>query len=192
MGTSITPVLRRSWWPGGNGCTLSFQYKVLSVLPGSGMGIAVSTPSTQKVSTQQVTAPTPTPIPAPGQGTGVSLPGMWFQLEGKLSSPSTQDPTPWTQGPESLAWVGAIQLQEAQRERILQPFKEKRLGPRARVLWVKRVSGHLPGCLHPAKLLPLSDRGHSSPPSLAMKRTSPPQSISSPPAPGVRCHGAQR
>lgn len=48
MGTSITPVLRRSWWPGGNGCTLSFQYKVLSVLPGSGMGIAVSTPSTQK------------------------------------------------------------------------------------------------------------------------------------------------
>lgn len=33
------------WQPA---CTLSFQYKVLSVLPGSGMGIAVSTPSTQK------------------------------------------------------------------------------------------------------------------------------------------------
>lgn len=31
-------------------CAWSFQYKVLSVLPGSGMGIAVSTPSTQKVS----------------------------------------------------------------------------------------------------------------------------------------------
>lgn len=35
----------------------AFQYKVLSVLPGSGMGIAVSTPSTQKVSTWQMTSP---------------------------------------------------------------------------------------------------------------------------------------
>lgn len=34
-------------------------------------------------------------VPTPGQGTRVSLPGMWFQLEGKLSSPSTQEPTPW-------------------------------------------------------------------------------------------------
>lgn len=32
---------------------LPLQYKVLSVLPGSGMGIAVSTPSTQKVSAGQ-------------------------------------------------------------------------------------------------------------------------------------------
>lgn len=56
---------------------------------------------------------------------------MWFQLEGKFPSPSTQEPTPWTQGPESLAWVGAIQLQdrhvyEAQRERILHAFKKKK------------------------------------------------------------------
>lgn len=29
--------------------TLAFQYKVLSVLPGSGMGISIATPSTQKV-----------------------------------------------------------------------------------------------------------------------------------------------
>lgn len=35
----------------------AFQYKVLSVLPGSGMGIAVSTPSTQKVSAWQMTSP---------------------------------------------------------------------------------------------------------------------------------------
>ncbi|XP_008587941.1 PREDICTED: GRAM domain-containing protein 4-like [Galeopterus variegatus] len=32
----------------GDSCAVVFQYKVLSVLPGSGMGIAVSTPSTQK------------------------------------------------------------------------------------------------------------------------------------------------
>lgn len=51
---------RRSWGAGraaltpgeaqGDAPTVCFQYKVLSVLPGSGMGIAVSTPSTQKVS----------------------------------------------------------------------------------------------------------------------------------------------
>lgn len=40
---------------------LVFQYKVLSVLPGSGMGIAVSTPSTQKVSAWQMTPPLPRP-----------------------------------------------------------------------------------------------------------------------------------
>ena len=34
----------------GDRHAVGFQYKVLSVLPGSGMGIAVSTPSTQKVS----------------------------------------------------------------------------------------------------------------------------------------------
>lgn len=51
-GTSFTPPLGEA---GGKGCTLSSQYKVLSVLPGSGMGIAVSTPSTQKVSTWQMT-----------------------------------------------------------------------------------------------------------------------------------------
>lgn len=50
---------RRSWGAGkvaltpgepqGDAPAVCFQYKVLSVLPGSGMGIAVSTPSTQKV-----------------------------------------------------------------------------------------------------------------------------------------------
>lgn len=35
--------------PQGDAPAACFQYKVLSVLPGSGMGIAVSTPSTQKV-----------------------------------------------------------------------------------------------------------------------------------------------
>lgn len=74
------------------------------------------------------------------------------------------------QGPDSLAWVGAIQ--EARREQIQQAFKKKRLGPRARVFWVRRVSGHLPGRLHPARLLPLSDRGHSIP-SLATKHSFP-------------------
>lgn len=44
--------------PTGPGdCAPVFQYKVLSVLPGSGMGIAVSTPSTQKVSVRQAGGP---------------------------------------------------------------------------------------------------------------------------------------
>lgn len=38
----------------GDSVLSSPQYKVLSVLPGSGMGIAVSTPSTQKVSARRV------------------------------------------------------------------------------------------------------------------------------------------
>uniref|UniRef100_A0A8D1MIN2 GRAM domain containing 4 n=1 Tax=Sus scrofa TaxID=9823 RepID=A0A8D1MIN2_PIG len=58
------------------------KYKVLSVLPGSGMGIAVSTPSTQKVSAPRggpEHGPPPSPRPvlgqqAPGHG-GVALPG---------------------------------------------------------------------------------------------------------------------
>ncbi|XP_015426218.1 PREDICTED: GRAM domain-containing protein 4 [Myotis davidii] len=48
--------------PQGEACgdlLLVFQYKVLSVLPGSGMGIAVTTPSTQKVSAEQAGAPGP-------------------------------------------------------------------------------------------------------------------------------------
>lgn len=56
---SGAPWRRRSWGarrvaltpgePQGDTPAVCFQYKVLSVLPGSGMGIAVSTPSTQKV-----------------------------------------------------------------------------------------------------------------------------------------------
>lgn len=48
--------------PPGKACgdhMLVFQYKVLSVLPGSGMGIAVTTPSTQKVSAGQAGPPGP-------------------------------------------------------------------------------------------------------------------------------------
>lgn len=47
MGTGLALVLGGAR---GDSVLSSPQYKVLSVLPGSGMGIAVSTPSTQKVS----------------------------------------------------------------------------------------------------------------------------------------------
>jgi hypothetical protein len=55
----------------GDDRALVFQYKVLSVLPGSGMGIAVSTPSTQKVSARQVAAK--------GRGVALNIPGLCFQ-----------------------------------------------------------------------------------------------------------------
>lgn len=63
----------------------AFQYKVLSVLPGSGMGIAVSTPSTQKVSAWQMTSP-----PSPSVTRDLSEPpwdvvSVWVEVPFSLS-----------------------------------------------------------------------------------------------------------
>lgn len=59
----------------GDRCAVVFQYKVLSVLPGTGMGIAVSTPSTQKVSPGQAGSQGDG-----GVGPGLGLWASWGEL----------------------------------------------------------------------------------------------------------------
>lgn len=128
----------------------AFQYKVLSVLPGSGMGIAVSTPSTQKVSAWQMTSP-----PSPS-------------VTRDLSEPPWDVVSVWVEAPFSLS-VGTCYMESRFRKVSLGRHRSYRIdrlvGPRGngscilprrkgRVLFsagafqVRGVCGHLslPGC----------------------------------------------